>query len=199
MATGDLTQKQMIKLITECGDDISAAQVSYWKKDELRNALKVLKKTIDDKEKTRKTAVINEVVESAKTLLNANPNLPFLVHEFKAFSENKALDGAFKQVKALSPSKYYIYRFSCLFLNLRRRYRHSCIIINLLYLISGTPAMFLSTDEDNNKIMCRADVPKDIVKSKGLDAREWCDQVKELIGGKGMSSLLGHLQNLEII
>ena len=95
----------MIKLITECGDDISAAQVSYWKKDELRNALKVLKKTIDDKEKTRKTAVINEVVESAKTLLNANPNLPFLVHEFKAFSENKALDGAFKQVKALSPSK----------------------------------------------------------------------------------------------
>ena len=106
LATGDLTQKQMIKLITECGDDISAAQVSYWKKDELRNALKVLKKTIDDKEKTRKTAVINEVVESAKTLFNANPNLPFLVHEFKAFSENKALDGAFKQVKALSPSKY---------------------------------------------------------------------------------------------
>ena len=106
VATGDLTQKQMIKLITECGDDISAAQVSYWKKDELRNALKMLKKTIDDKEKTRKTAVINEVVESAKTLLNANPNLPFLVHEFKAFSENKALDGAFKQVKALSPSKY---------------------------------------------------------------------------------------------
>ena len=50
--------------------------------------------------------------------------------------------------------------------------------------------MFLSTDEDNNKIMCRADVPKDIVKSKGLDAREWCDQVKELIGGKGMSSLV---------
>ena len=106
LATGDLTQKQMIKLITECGDDISAAQVSYWKKDELRNALKMLKKTIDDKEKTRKTAVINEVVESAKTLFNANPNLPFLVHEFKAFSENKALDGAFKQVKALSPSKY---------------------------------------------------------------------------------------------
>ena len=54
-----------------------------------------------------------------------------------------------------------------------------------MYLISGTPAMFLSTDEDNDKIMCRADVPKDVVKSKGLDAREWCDQVKELIGGKG--------------
>ena len=117
--TGDLTQKQMIKLITECGEDISAAQVSYWKKDELRNALKVLKKAIDDKEKARKTAVINEVVESAKTILNANPNLPFLVYEFKAFSENKALDGAFKQVKALSPSKYY--RFSCLFSFLSRR------------------------------------------------------------------------------
>ena len=72
--TGDLTQKQMIKLITECGEDISAAQVSYWKKDELRNALKVLKKAIDDKEKARKTALINEVVESAKTILNANPN-----------------------------------------------------------------------------------------------------------------------------
>ena len=108
----------MIKLITECGEDISAAQVSYWKKDELRNALKVLKKAIDDKEKARKTAVINEVVESAKTILNANPNLPFLVYEFKAFSENKALDGAFKQVKALSPSKYttdfLVFILSCL-------------------------------------------------------------------------------------
>ena len=30
-----------------------------------------------------------------------------------------------------------------------------------------------------------AQVPKDIISSKGLNAKEWCDQVKEIIDGKG--------------
>ena len=106
---GDLTQKEMIKLITDLTEDISAAQVSYWKKDELRNSLKSLKKAIDDKDRERKAAVLSEVVESAKVLLNENPNLPLLVYEFKAFAQNKALDGALKQVKALSPGEIFFF------------------------------------------------------------------------------------------
>ena len=72
----------MVKLITDLTEEISAAQVSYWKKDEMRNALKALKKKIDDKDRERKAAVINEVVDLAKSILTENPNLPFFVYEF---------------------------------------------------------------------------------------------------------------------
>ena len=48
-----------------------------------------------------------------------------------------------------------------------------------------TPAMFFSADEDTGKVLCMAQVPKDIISSKGLNAKEWCDQVKEIIDGKG--------------
>ena len=30
-----------------------------------------------------------------------------------------------------------------------------------------------------------AQVPKELISSKGLNAKEWCDQVKEIIDGKG--------------
>jgi alanyl-tRNA synthetase len=72
----------MVRLITDLTEEISAAQISYWKKDEMRNALKALKKKIDDKDRERKAAVINEVVDLAKSILTENPNLPFFVHEF---------------------------------------------------------------------------------------------------------------------
>lgn len=48
-----LTQKEMVKLITELTEDISAANIAHWKKDELRTELKNLKKTIDDKDRAR--------------------------------------------------------------------------------------------------------------------------------------------------
>ena len=35
-----LSQKEMVKLITDLSDDISAATISYWKKDEMRTKLK---------------------------------------------------------------------------------------------------------------------------------------------------------------
>jgi len=149
---GKLTQKEMVKKITDLSDDISAAQISYWKKDEMRNALKALKKKIDDKDRERKAAVLTEVVDLSKSILTQNPNMPFFVYEFNAFAQNKALDGCLKQVKALSPA---------------------------------TPAMFFSADEDTGKVLCMAQVPKDIISSKGLNAKEWCDQVKEIIDGKG--------------
>ena len=72
----------MVKLITDLNEDISAAQISYWKKDEMRNALKTLKKKIDDKDRERKAAVMTEVVDLAKSILTENPNMPFFVYEF---------------------------------------------------------------------------------------------------------------------
>jgi len=48
-----LTQKEMVRLITELTDEISAASISHWKKDDLRTELKNLKKAIDDKDRAR--------------------------------------------------------------------------------------------------------------------------------------------------
>ena len=77
----------MVKKITDLSDDISAAQISYWKKDEMRNALKALKKKIDDKDRERKAAVLTEVVDLSKSILTQNPNMPFFVYEFNGKSE----------------------------------------------------------------------------------------------------------------
>jgi len=146
-----LTAKEKVKLITELTDDISAATISYHKKDAMRGALKAVKKLIDDQDRARKAAVMGEVVEVTKALLTANPNLPYLVYELNAFAQNKAVDGALKQVKALAPQ---------------------------------TPAIFFSTDEDTGKILCMAQVSKEVV-AKGLKANEWCGSVQALINGKG--------------
>merc|ERR1719219_2076415 len=151
VANKDLSLKEKTKLITELGYDIDAAVISYFVKDSFRSKLKNIKKEIDDADRAKKNAVMGEVVEHAKTLLKSNPNLPYLVYNLEAFASNKAVDGALKQVKALSPE---------------------------------TPTMFLSVDTDTTKILCMAQCSKTSVQA-GLKANEWCNALKDLIGGKG--------------
>lgn len=102
--TQQYTEKMLTRLIVEMDDAVSQSVISYWDKDQLRATLKGLKKRLDDLDKTRKAAVMNEVVEQSKKLIEDNPDQKFIVHEFKAGSNAKALDAAMKQVKALSPS-----------------------------------------------------------------------------------------------
>merc|ERR1719489_127767 len=152
-SSSQLGQKEMVKLITDLGDDISGAQIAYWKKDEMRNKLKALKKAIDDQDRARKAAVMTEVVEVAKALCAANKDqAAFIVYELNAFAQNKALDGALKQVKAICPS---------------------------------VPAIFFSSDPDAGKVLCMAQVSKEVIAAKGLKANEWCGEVQKLINGKG--------------
>lgn len=47
-----------------------------------------------------------------------------------------------------------------------------------------TAALFVTIDEDSNKIFCLSSVPKDAVE-KGLKANEWVQEVAKKIGGKG--------------
>ena len=63
-----LTQKEAVRLITELTEDISAAVISYWLKDEMRNKLKVVKKAIDDKDRARKAALLTEVTNQIADL-----------------------------------------------------------------------------------------------------------------------------------
>eukprot|EP00092_Neocalanus_flemingeri_P029292 GFUD01031804.1.p1 GENE.GFUD01031804.1~~GFUD01031804.1.p1 ORF type:complete len:1403 (+),score=482.68 GFUD01031804.1:67-4275(+) len=103
VSSKDLTLKEKVKFLTDLGDDISAANISYHAKDTMRNNIKNIKKIIDDEDRARKNAVMGEVVETAKALLEANPALPYLIYHLEAFANNKAVDGALKQVKALTP------------------------------------------------------------------------------------------------
>jgi hypothetical protein len=64
----------------------------------MRTQLKGIKKKIDDADKTAKAAVMGEVVSTTVALLGANPSLPYLVYNLQALANNKAIDGALKQV-----------------------------------------------------------------------------------------------------
>ncbi|VDI01856.1 alanyl-tRNA synthetase [Mytilus galloprovincialis] len=99
----DVSVKALTKLIVQVDDEISQSVIPYWKKDSLRGELKPLRKKMDDLDKARKAAVMEEVVQETKKMIEASPNEKFVVHEFKAGSIAKALDGAMKQYKALSP------------------------------------------------------------------------------------------------
>lgn len=96
--------KEHVKNIVDLIDEVSAAIIPAWKKDEIRNSLKQLKKHLDDKERAAKAAIANTVVERVKQFLQDNPNLPIIVQELRAFNNTKALDSALKQVKASSPN-----------------------------------------------------------------------------------------------
>lgn len=52
-----------------CGvQEVAQSVICYWKKDELRKELKGLKKKVDDIDKARKAAVLNEVGFSGDVL-----------------------------------------------------------------------------------------------------------------------------------
>jgi len=99
----NLGMKEKVRLITELGDDISAALISYHAKDSMRNQLKGFKKVIDDADKVAKAAVMGSVVATTVALLGANKDIPYLVYNLEALANNKAIDGALKQVKLLAP------------------------------------------------------------------------------------------------
>jgi len=101
--TQAFTEKELNRQIIDLDDEIAHSSIAYWKRDSLRGDLKTLKKKMDDLDKARKLAVVSEVTEESKKLIEANPNQKFIVHEFKAGANSKALDAAMKQYKALSP------------------------------------------------------------------------------------------------
>ncbi|XP_011556212.3 alanine--tRNA ligase, cytoplasmic [Plutella xylostella] len=101
---GDANNKEIVKSIVELTNEISQAQISYWKKDELRTMLKNLKKQLDDKERAAKALVINEITEKAKQMCLEQKDAEIIVAELKAYGNTKALDGALKQVKQHCPT-----------------------------------------------------------------------------------------------
>ena len=57
----------------------------------MRTDLKNTKKKLDDEDRQKKAAVLGDVIEAAKQLLEANPSLPYLVAELQAYANNKVI------------------------------------------------------------------------------------------------------------
>ena len=148
-------QKELVKKIVDLNEQVSASDISYWKKDELRGSLNSLKKLIDDYDRAIKAAQANEVVNTAKQIATEQNGSKFIVSVLNAGSNAKALDSALKTVKSIT---------------------------------STSAALFFSVDEDANKIICLASVPKETTE-KGLKANEWINNIVTLINGKGGGKL----------
>lgn len=77
--------------------------ICNFEQDEMRDMLKSLKKSLDDKERAMKAAVANSVVEIVEQLVKLNIGTPAVVEILQAYDNTKALDAALKKVKSLSP------------------------------------------------------------------------------------------------
>lgn len=84
-----ISVKELTRSINDLSDDVTQANIAHWKKDELRNLLKAIKKSVDDVERNIKNAVVNDVAEASKKLIADRPNALFIVHEFHAYSNAK--------------------------------------------------------------------------------------------------------------
>lgn len=98
-----INTKLFVKKIIELTDDTGNITLPHVNRNEMRTILKNLKKSLDDKERILKAAVATDVIEKAKEICLLNQNVPFIVYQLNAFNNTKALDGALKQVKLLTP------------------------------------------------------------------------------------------------
>lgn len=58
---------------------IGTAVISQWRKDEMREALKGLKKVMDDLDRSHKADIQKRVLEKTSEVIQSNPNQPLLV------------------------------------------------------------------------------------------------------------------------
>ncbi|MBN3280735.1 SYAC protein, partial [Polyodon spathula] len=95
--------KDIQKEIVDLTEAIGTAVIPQWQKDEMRESLKVLKKTMDDLDRASKGDVQKRVLEKTKQLIDDSPNQPLVVMEMEAGASAKALNESLKLLKMHSP------------------------------------------------------------------------------------------------
>ncbi|KAL4613682.1 alanine-tRNA ligase, cytoplasmic-like [Arapaima gigas] len=95
--------KDLQKEIADLTETLGTAVISQWQKDEMREALKGLKKTMDDLDRASKADVQKRVLEKTKQLIDSNPNQPLIVMEMESGASAKALNESLKLLKTHSP------------------------------------------------------------------------------------------------
>ncbi|XP_033896081.1 alanine--tRNA ligase, cytoplasmic-like [Acipenser ruthenus] len=95
--------KDIQKEIADLTEAIGTAVIPQWQKDEMRESLKALKKTMDDLDRASKGDVQKRVLEKTKQLIDSSPNQPLVVMEMEAGASAKALNESLKLLKMHSP------------------------------------------------------------------------------------------------
>lgn len=103
---GSLSFKKATRMIVDQGDELSAAVISQWRKENMRTALKTLKKTVINADRTATNKLIQKAVDKAKELIGElGPRGTVVVVEiFEVEGSSKALDSALKQFKSDAPN-----------------------------------------------------------------------------------------------
>uniref|UniRef100_A0A673NDE9 Alanine--tRNA ligase n=1 Tax=Sinocyclocheilus rhinocerous TaxID=307959 RepID=A0A673NDE9_9TELE len=95
--------KDIQKEIADMTESLGTAVISQWRKDEMRDFLKGLKKIMDDLDRASKADVQKRVLEKTKEIIESNPNQPLIVMEMENGASAKALNESLKLLKTNSP------------------------------------------------------------------------------------------------
>ncbi|XP_039183463.1 alanine--tRNA ligase, cytoplasmic [Crotalus tigris] len=95
--------KEVQREIADLGEALATAIIPQWQKDELREALKALKKIMDDLDRASKADIQKRVLDKMKQLIEAYPNQPLVILEMENGASAKALNESLKLLKTLSP------------------------------------------------------------------------------------------------
>ncbi|XP_061891265.1 alanine--tRNA ligase, cytoplasmic [Entelurus aequoreus] len=95
--------KDVQKEIADMTEWIGTAVISQWRKDEMRETLKGLKKTMDDLDRAYKADIQKRVLEKIKQVMEESPNQDLLVMEMETGASAKALNECLKLLKSSSP------------------------------------------------------------------------------------------------
>lgn len=81
---------------------IGTAVISQWKKDEMRESLKGLKKTMDDLDRNYKADIQKRVLEKTKEVIEGSPNQALLVMEMETGASAKVSQDCIGRLKSES-------------------------------------------------------------------------------------------------
>ncbi|XP_062997249.1 alanine--tRNA ligase, cytoplasmic [Elgaria multicarinata webbii] len=95
--------KDVQREIADLGESLATAIIPQWQKDELREALKALKKIMDDLDRASKADIQKRVLDKTKQLIEAHPNQPLVILEMESGASAKALNESLKLLKTHSP------------------------------------------------------------------------------------------------
>lgn len=95
--------KDLQKEIADMTESIGTAVISQWQKDEMREALKCQKKTMDDLDRNCKANIQKRVLEQTKEVIASSPNQPLLIMAMEVGASAKALNESLKLLKSQSP------------------------------------------------------------------------------------------------
>ncbi|KFV11837.1 Alanine--tRNA ligase, cytoplasmic, partial [Pterocles gutturalis] len=149
--------KDVQKEITDLSETLAMAVIPQWQKDELREAVKALKKVMDDLDRASKADIQKRVLEKTKQVIESHPNQPLVIMEMENGASAKALNESLKLFKTHSPET------GTMLFAVDNGAAH-CLFFFLIF----SPSF-----------------PAQETANKGLKASQWVQEVSALMEGKG--------------